>query len=275
MKRYIPGFYISVALLPVLLISGCGDKNKAAADFSIDSETVNVGQIVHFNNLSENADYYQWDFGDGDQSIEENPAHTFSAEGTYAVTLKAIGDKSSDEKTMNISVIKNVDVTIYEGVGIEGAEIGETLAEIMTDYGADTTTFEKYYQEYNIYMYIVEYKSEGLGFVFFSYQSTLLESDAVEVILIIYPYPGGTANNAYIGSNINTAVDAYGTAEINNGDGYTAYVYSNLGIDLYTDGDTDYIQEIDIYEPSSGKKSFSFLYESDIYHPVFKNKFNN
>ena len=42
---------------------------------------------VTFNNLSENALGYVWDFGDGQTSTEQNPEHIYSALGTYSVTL--------------------------------------------------------------------------------------------------------------------------------------------------------------------------------------------
>jgi len=42
---------------------------------------------VSFNNLSQNALGYLWDFGDGQTSTEENPVHTYSTLGTYSVTL--------------------------------------------------------------------------------------------------------------------------------------------------------------------------------------------
>ncbi len=44
---------------------------------------------VQFVNHSTNALFYQWDFGDGNTSIEEEPEHVFEAEGTYQVTLLA------------------------------------------------------------------------------------------------------------------------------------------------------------------------------------------
>ncbi|WP_292390226.1 PKD domain-containing protein [Methanosarcina sp. UBA5] len=48
---------------------------------------------------------WEWDFGDGTTSIEQNPEHTFSEEGAYTVTLVATNDGgSSDVRSMNITV---------------------------------------------------------------------------------------------------------------------------------------------------------------------------
>lgn len=45
-------------------------------------------QAVNFHNLSENAKYYSWDFGDGKTSSEENPSHFYTKEGEYNVYLQ-------------------------------------------------------------------------------------------------------------------------------------------------------------------------------------------
>ena len=42
---------------------------------------------------------WQWDFGDGDTSTEQNPSHTYSDEGTYTVTLTASNVFGSNAKT--------------------------------------------------------------------------------------------------------------------------------------------------------------------------------
>lgn len=44
-------------------------------------------ESVHFFNLSDNGDIYEWDFGDGTTSDEFNPTHVYKQEGTYDVTL--------------------------------------------------------------------------------------------------------------------------------------------------------------------------------------------
>jgi gliding motility-associated-like protein len=44
-------------------------------------------QAVHFFNLSDNGDTYEWDFGDGTTSEEFNPEHLYTKEGSFDVTL--------------------------------------------------------------------------------------------------------------------------------------------------------------------------------------------
>lgn len=61
----------------------------AAYDFTSD------GQTVIFNNLSQNADNYLWDFGDGITSTEAAPTHNYAVPGTYTVTLTAFNQCGS------------------------------------------------------------------------------------------------------------------------------------------------------------------------------------
>jgi len=42
---------------------------------------------VHFFNLSDNGDIFEWDFGDGTTSNAFNPTHMYTQEGTYDITL--------------------------------------------------------------------------------------------------------------------------------------------------------------------------------------------
>jgi gliding motility-associated-like protein len=44
-------------------------------------------ESVHFFNLSENADDFEWDFGDGETSVELNPQHVYKEEGVFDITL--------------------------------------------------------------------------------------------------------------------------------------------------------------------------------------------
>ncbi|MEM9023962.1 MAG: PKD domain-containing protein, partial [Bacteroidota bacterium] len=51
-----------------------------------------TGDTVHFINISEGAQAYRWDFGDGHQSADENPSHVFEGTGDYPVSLTAYYD---------------------------------------------------------------------------------------------------------------------------------------------------------------------------------------
>ena len=48
-----------------------------------------------------------WDFGDGTNSTEQNPEHTYSTEGTYTVTLTVSNEHGTDSRSALISVLKD------------------------------------------------------------------------------------------------------------------------------------------------------------------------
>lgn len=61
-----------------------GEINDCEAYF----EYVADGLSVHFDDLSMgNIQLWEWDFGDGNWSVEQNPSHTFSQPGVYDVCL--------------------------------------------------------------------------------------------------------------------------------------------------------------------------------------------
>ncbi len=83
--KFIFLFILSISFL------GCEEDDEAnlpevVAGFTfIQSETTGT---VTFTNISEEAQRYEWNFGDGTTSTEINPIRTF-AEGTFTVSLKA------------------------------------------------------------------------------------------------------------------------------------------------------------------------------------------
>ncbi|MBI9034244.1 MAG: carboxylesterase family protein [Bacteroidales bacterium] len=75
--------------------------DKPMANFDHDSDALEVS----FNNLSEEAIAYSWDFGDGNFSNEVNPIHTYAELGQYTVTLEILNDIQSWDtvmKTINV-----------------------------------------------------------------------------------------------------------------------------------------------------------------------------
>lgn len=63
---------------------------NAFAFFTPSTTTVYIpNDPVTFFNLSQNSNSFEWDFGDGLTSVEENPIHFYSEMGTFTVTLSA------------------------------------------------------------------------------------------------------------------------------------------------------------------------------------------
>jgi gliding motility-associated-like protein len=82
-------------------------------DFRADRESVSTEfPLVNFSNYSVGAFWYHWDFGDGNTSKDRNPSHTYSAPGTYTVTLEAESLYSCSDTAQKIIVV-NTEHTIY------------------------------------------------------------------------------------------------------------------------------------------------------------------
>lgn len=84
------------------------------ACFTVASANVLVGQEVHFQNCSEKADTYTWDFGDGNTSIEESPVHIYTEPGVKVVVLTVENAYGQDSMSMMIDVA-GADVLFFDG----------------------------------------------------------------------------------------------------------------------------------------------------------------
>jgi gliding motility-associated-like protein len=66
---------------------------KPQANFYFLTEDPMQGLLVQFENASQNAWTYTWDFGDGNSSFLVHPNHTYLQPGPYEITLTAIDQK--------------------------------------------------------------------------------------------------------------------------------------------------------------------------------------
>lgn len=73
------------------------------ADFTAQN-TLGTG-VTTFENNSQDADTFSWNFGDGMTSDEENPEHTYTEEGTYIATLEVSNDCGTDITQTEITVV--------------------------------------------------------------------------------------------------------------------------------------------------------------------------
>jgi PKD repeat protein len=78
------------AAIPLLFLSSCEDEPvpDPIASFQYEISADDFLEVV-FTNYSQNAESYSWDFGDGENSTEENPTHAYTAAGNYTVILTA------------------------------------------------------------------------------------------------------------------------------------------------------------------------------------------
>ena len=71
------------------------------ASFTANQTGGNAPLTVQFNDTSSNVPTsWSWDFGDGNTSIVQNPVHTYTAVGTYSVSLNATNTAGSNTSAM-------------------------------------------------------------------------------------------------------------------------------------------------------------------------------
>lgn len=110
------GFLVILACLSALLLAGCPppEGNGIVAAFSATPTTGSAPLAVEFTDESVlpggASATYQWNFGDGTESAEASPRHTYKTPGEYTVTLTVTTDSGSDaeQKTGYISVLPSV-----------------------------------------------------------------------------------------------------------------------------------------------------------------------
>lgn len=120
-----------------LLIQGC---RKPTANFTADKTEVEIGEVVTFTNISEDAAVYMWDFGDGTQSTQKNPTHVYQAPGDYQVTLtsaKYKNKKAIDAPAVMIKVKAPVAPLATFTASKTSAMPGEVISFAATDTAAE------------------------------------------------------------------------------------------------------------------------------------------
>ncbi len=95
-----------------------------AADFSSSVTSESAPLDVSFTDMSTGSPTaWNWDFGDGTNSVDQNPVHSYSSAGTYTVTLTVSNANGTSSKTLEIDVL----------------EAGENNSLPVADFGTNNT----------------------------------------------------------------------------------------------------------------------------------------
>ncbi len=111
----------------LLIIIGLASCARPIADFTIQGDDRTAPTAIQFENKSQNAETYEWDFGDGNTSTDSTPSHRFGSSGNYLVILKAKkGNKTRKiEKRVKIDAPEKCLVEIETDFGIMIAELSD------------------------------------------------------------------------------------------------------------------------------------------------------
>jgi len=93
-----------------IMVSAC---NGPKAIFSVEPEGTKAPLRVGVINNSENAESYEWDFGDGYKSMDSLPEHRYLKSGRYMVKLKAKKGKKENVKEQELIVQPPDECLVY------------------------------------------------------------------------------------------------------------------------------------------------------------------
>lgn len=124
--------------LVLLAVSSCA---RPIPRFTWTGETTAPARI-YFDNQSEKAETFSWDFGDGNRSTDTVPTHRFVLSGRYPVTL------SVQLKNKTRTLTQMIDIKAPEKCLVEiETEFGTMLAELYNDTPLHQENFLKLAQE--------------------------------------------------------------------------------------------------------------------------------
>jgi|GEM_PF-1089203 len=108
---------------------------------------------VQFIDHSQNATGWNWDFGDGNNSTQQNPMNTFSAARKYDVNLTVSNENGTDSKIATINVSEPVVLPIanftnnvsegYAPLPVQFTDLSQNATEWNWDFGDNNTSSEQ------------------------------------------------------------------------------------------------------------------------------------
>jgi len=100
------------------------DEQYILADFTYSPSNPEVNEMVNFYDASNgNIVSWEWNFGDGATSNEQNPSHSYSQEGTYCVSLTVTDNNGNSSGIMRFIVVSENNGN--QGSGQQGSGGGQ------------------------------------------------------------------------------------------------------------------------------------------------------
>ena len=115
------------------------DGFEPEAGFSASKTQPQVGESVQFTDQStNNPTSWEWDFGDGTSSTQQNPSHTYNSAATFSVTLTASNDYGSDSETKTDYIVTGRSPVSAFSVSQVKIQVGESVQ--FTDQSTNNPT---------------------------------------------------------------------------------------------------------------------------------------
>ncbi|AKJ40405.1 PGF-pre-PGF domain-containing protein [Methanosarcina barkeri] len=109
-------------------------QQKVLPEAGFDADTFN-GLDVQFVDTSQNANGWNWDFGDGTNSTEQNPTHIYSQAGNYTVNLIVNNENGTSlaNKTINVEEVSSSSDESDSGDSSNGDSVGTVTVSDSSD----------------------------------------------------------------------------------------------------------------------------------------------
>jgi len=163
------------------------------AAFEYDPALPSTMAAVSFTDRSDDLDgevtVWAWDFGDGETSTEQNPAHSYSHSGTYSVTLMVTDDDeyTSEAVIQEITLRNTEPIVLFDAVPDRPRVAVEAVFDASKSYDADG----------KIVSYAWDFDGDGLFDLTTASSEamhTFLEAGEVTVTLVVTDDEGGIAS---------------------------------------------------------------------------------
>lgn len=100
------------ALALILIITSC--EKAPETDFTYEpTNNPEAGIAIVFKNTTENGSSFNWTFGEGGYSSDENPSYIYENTGTYDVKLTATNGAGETSKVKSITINEPTNLSFY------------------------------------------------------------------------------------------------------------------------------------------------------------------
>jgi PKD repeat protein len=188
---------------------------------------------VSFTNISTNALTYKWDFGDGLTSTATNPTHTYTASGTYPVSLTAYNGSIQNVKS------KNVTVTTSSSQTTDVTFTNKVFTPITITMNGITYTFDTDES-------VTFYNLEGTSMLYYAYTNGALTDGTRIGDLIEWQNDPVDLTGGSLAFNLTITSSKFFIYITNNSNTYLHNMYVNSGYG------TQYEKFVDIEVPNTG-----------------------
>lgn len=124
-------------LLAILTVMSC--KRLPRPDFTYaPMDNPEAGDTIQFTNLSEESTSFQWEFGDGNSSVEENPSYVYKRAGIVDIKLTAYNEEGEEAKTETVTMNQPtvLGFFVYDSIGMDSLP-GALVLVYDNDYDRD------------------------------------------------------------------------------------------------------------------------------------------